>query len=465
MSKSAYFGLAVALSALLANTTAAADRPVAVSPGSGERIVEVSGTCPTFSWTAIPSAQRQELVVYAIEEGAGIVDGAGPLLRTRLPGAASSWTPSLRQCLRSGQAYTWSVRAVGKSTSDWSEPRLFRVSPLPSATEVEEALLVLKAYLAAGGTPVDRQIEASQPTERPIAKTPGLTRPQAVALADAVAIRGELPDLTGVTFGVHGLSASADANSAGVVGESTAATGATFGVVGEVDSAAGTAGAFDNTAGGKILSGLNNGSEVFSLDGAGDLALTGLVDGVDVSAHPAAANAHHTPPTALPPSGAAGGDLSGTFPNPDVVDDSHAHTSATVPDLWVDTAGDTMTGQLTLDPGVNLELGGQITQGATPLLHTTTGAASGNTGVGLSALTSATPGSPGVSSGTRNTAIGNKALHFNTSGAGNTAIGDRALYSNSSFGFNTAVGVEALEFNYGSFNTAVGAHAHEYWYR
>ena len=74
---------------------------------------------------------------------------------------------------------------------------------------------------------------------------------------------------TGSTYGLKGYSSSTGGT--GVRGLSTATTGSTTGISASVASAAGTAGVFNNTAGGKILSGQNNGVEKFSVDGGGDV--------------------------------------------------------------------------------------------------------------------------------------------------------------------------------------------------
>jgi hypothetical protein len=90
-----------------------------------------------------------------------------------------------------------------------------------------------------------------------------------------VGLLGNATASTGPTYGLKGYSSSTGGT--GVRGLSTATTGYTTGVSAQVASAAGIAGVFNNAAGGKILSGQNNGAEKFSVDGGGNATATGAV--------------------------------------------------------------------------------------------------------------------------------------------------------------------------------------------
>ena len=141
------------------------DRPVAVSPGtSPERLSNTSkvptaaGRCPTFSWGvderptgasrgpgATRSTRQFELAVYRLADD--VDSEATEVLRTRVSGLATSFTPALEECLKGGADYAWSVRAVTNgSAGGWSEPLIFQ-APRPSdEIDLATALAIVKEH-------------------------------------------------------------------------------------------------------------------------------------------------------------------------------------------------------------------------------------------------------------------------------------------------------------------------------
>ena len=101
---------------------------------------------------------------------------------------------------------------------------------------------------------------------------------QGVATGTAgVGLIGTETSPTGFTYGLRGTASSTSGT--GVRGIDIATSGGTTGVSGYVNSSGGTAGAFNNAAGGKVISGQNNGVEKFSVDGSGDVNALGTFTG------------------------------------------------------------------------------------------------------------------------------------------------------------------------------------------
>ncbi|MEJ2190005.1 MAG: hypothetical protein P8Y93_11470 [Acidobacteriota bacterium] len=218
------------LTGVLPAVVASALGPEGVSPGSGDRVLEIAGRCPTFSWEVAPEAVFIELVAYRLPiEQEFIVPSevdlalADEVLYARMPGRATTWTPSLEQCLEPGGAYAWFVRAVVAEESEekaagsgWSTPRFFAISPRPSAAELDEALNVLRRYRpgeppmveSAGvlfNTVSNREYLPASERASPASSV----RTKSVTGA-ATAIKGTRDEASGETYGVVGISASVD---------------------------------------------------------------------------------------------------------------------------------------------------------------------------------------------------------------------------------------------------------------
>jgi len=98
-------------------------------------------------------------------------------------------------------------------------------------------------------------------------------------------ITGVVGSSTGGGYGVQGISSNVGMFGSGVIGVYGSNSGGGYGVIGSGDTgvlgssaiSSGIAGVFNNTGGGKILSGQSNGTENFSVDGGGDVTTAGAV--------------------------------------------------------------------------------------------------------------------------------------------------------------------------------------------
>jgi len=155
------------------------DGPVTVSPGSATGLL-IGETCPTFSWGAMAGAKGYELVAYQLR---GKGEEARPVLQQRVSGSALSWTPSLDRCLERGGRYAWSVRAVNaEGESGWSQPSLFEVASVPTEMEFEEALQVVRRYLAPQGGPGGEGVAKAGRESGPEVSGPSTTAPAPAAV-------------------------------------------------------------------------------------------------------------------------------------------------------------------------------------------------------------------------------------------------------------------------------------------
>jgi hypothetical protein len=391
--------------------------PETVSPGMIGGLARIGGACPTFSWGTVGDSQEYELVVYALGSDA---DEWSPALMVRIPGAASSWTPSLEDCLAPGRRYVWFVRAVGPAgAGEWSEGRMFEVVEGQVIREVEQALAALK------------ELTGEADDEVPEATSGGEESRDTEAIALSVAEKADFPAAPGT-----GVEIAESSITIGGVEVVTAAT--------DRDTLGGMSCADGQLA--KWNSGLSEWE--CGDDGGGSSYLAGN----QLTLNGSTFHVVEGPGSGL---------------DADMLDGAHASGFlAAGTDNWVDTTGDTMTGKLET---ADVDLGGVVEKDGATLLWADN---SDNTALGKRALSTSTIGrrSTAIGAGaleneeglafyySMNTAVGAEAMRDTTTGFYNTAVGADALRSNTEGYSNTALGKEALLLSTtGYSNSAVGA--------
>ena len=421
----------------------------ALEPGAADRLVRIGGRCPTFHWGVQESASVVAFDLQILQVESGDVDLSTREVHRRLvPAVARMWTPDLSECLVADAVYGWRIRAVApdETPGDWSVVRYFELTDDLTAAQLDRVLAFVRDSVETDRAPTPTAVGplGRDATVEPSATLAPLDSTQFASSinvgASAVGLRA-VGESDSQSIGVVGVTESELDGSVGLVGEAVGLGGAIVGVAGLAASPTGVAGVFDNLAAGQVLSGRSAGVEVFAVGGAGDVAAASFAGDGAALANVDAETLDGLDSTDFMPADA---------------------------DDWVDTTGDTMTGDLIMQ-GADVDLGtgdGAIRRGPDLFAHNRgsgsaalgrqalnpTATGEGNTAVGDRALSALT-------SGFSNTAIGRDALRDNLIGVHNTGVGDSVLRNNIATG-NTAVGAFAMQGNDNGFaNTAVGATA------
>ncbi len=160
--------IAGAMSPMVALANQSPTAPATVSPGGLDRTRPIADRCPTMSWAEIGGGRGYEIAVFALREGAAADPAEPPTFTARVDAAASSWTPSLDECLEPGR-YAWVVRAeTAGGPSAWSAPRFFEVREPAESPEVRRAArALLEEWLAAERRSSAGQARATAPAGSP----------------------------------------------------------------------------------------------------------------------------------------------------------------------------------------------------------------------------------------------------------------------------------------------------------
>ena len=486
------------LALLVAVSVASAEKPIPVSPGRPDVVSQSAQRCPTFSWSLSPQAAAYRLVVFRVPEDRRAEPEA--VIEQDLPGATSSWTPALAQCLAPGATYAWRVAAVPvDGDAVWSEPSWFAVTAETAVVSESLVELVAERLLLRrqeegerGGTPVGVGPPGAVPA--PTIRVHAAAGP---AVAFSVGSTGNV--VGGAFFGdgsnLTGLNASnlvsgtvpsgalsgGYSNALTFSNASNTFTGNGSGLtnLNPASIAAGTAG-INITGTASNVTGLTSSGVLFgSLTGTLAQSPTQFFwdqnnNRLGIGTNAPTQQFELTGMMRMPPTAAAAG-----VPSAGVLflgTDCFLHNYGSV-----STAGNTFVGQ----QAGNFTMTGRsnTASGYQSLLLNTTGY--DNTASGYRSLYSNTTGYQNTASGSwslfantaghrnaasgfvslqnnttgwGNTASGSESLSSNTTGSSNTASGWWSLGSNTNGGFNTAGGVQSLYSNTGGYyNTASGA--------